>query len=56
MHDDGTQFEQYGPPYTLCGGFNNSPKHCFKGEHDTNNLMEKMSLGSKNQHQNGLYQ
>ena len=55
-HDDETQFEQYGPPCTLCGGFNHSPKHCFKGEHDINNLMEKMSLGSNNQHQNGLYQ
>ena len=33
-----------------------SPKHCFKGEHDINNLMEKMSLDSSNQHQNGLYQ
>ena len=42
-HDDGSQFEQYGPPCTLCGGFNHSPKHCFKGEHDINNLMEKMS-------------
>ena len=31
-------------------------KHCFKGEHDINNLMEKMSLGSNNQHQNDLYQ
>ena len=29
MHDVGTQFEQYGPPCTLCGGFNHSPKHCF---------------------------
>ena len=54
-HDDGSQFEQYGPPCALCGGFNHSPKHCFKGEHDINNLMEKMSLGSSNQHQNGLY-
>ena len=33
-----------------------TPKHCFKGEHDINNLMEKMSLNSGNQHQNGLYQ
>ena len=41
---------------TLCGCFNYSPKHCFKGEHDINNLMEKMSLVSSNQHQNGLYQ
>ena len=24
-HDDGTQFEQYGPPCALCGGFNHSP-------------------------------
>ena len=37
-------------------GFNHSPKHCFMGEHDINNLMEKMSLGSNNQHQNGSYQ
>ena len=50
MHDDGSQVEQYGPPCTLCGGFNHSPKHCFKGEHDINNLMEKMSLGSNNLH------
>ena len=28
-----------------------SPKHCFKGEHDINNLMEKMSLDSNNPHQ-----
>ena len=28
----------------------------FKGEHNINNLMEKMSLSSGNQHQNGLYQ
>ena len=31
-------------------------KICFKGQHDINNLMENMSLGSSNQHQNGLYQ
>ena len=54
-HDDGSQFEQYGPPCTLCDGFNHSPKHCFKEEHDINNLRKKMSLGSSNQHQNGLY-
>ena len=53
--DDGTQFEQYGPLCTLCGSFNHSPKHCFMGEHYINNLMEKMSLGSNSQHQNGLY-
>ena len=28
------QVEQYGPKYALCSGFNHSPKHCFKGEHD----------------------
>ena len=52
MHDDGSQVEQYGPPCALYGGFNHSPKHCFKGEHDINNHMEKVSLGSSNQHQN----
>ena len=41
---------------TVPSIFNHSPKHCFKGEHDINNLMEKMSLGSNNQHQNGLHQ
>ena len=28
----------------LCGGYNHSPKHCFKGEHDINDIMEKMNL------------
>ena len=28
-HDQ--QIEQYGPPCSLCGGFNHSPKHCYKG-------------------------
>ena len=41
-HDQ--QLEQYGPPCSLCGGFNHSPKHCYKGEHDINNIMEKMSI------------
>ena len=36
-HDQ--QSEQYGPPCSLCGGFNHSPKHCYKGEHDINNIM-----------------
>ena len=31
-------------------------KHCFKGEHDINNLMEKMSLSTNNPHQSSLYQ
>ena len=38
------QAEQYSPPCSLCGGFNHSPKHCYKGEHDINNIMEKMSI------------
>ena len=36
--------EEYGPPCSLCRGFNHSPKHCYKGEHDINNIMEKMSI------------
>ena len=38
------QTEQYGPPCSLCSSFNHSPKHCYKGEHDINNIMEKMSI------------
>ena len=40
----GPQSEQYGPPCSLCCRFNHSPKHCYKGEHDINNIMEKMSI------------
>ena len=43
------QTEQYGPPCSLCGGFNHSPKHCYKGEHDINNIMEKMSINPHQQ-------
>ena len=43
-HDDGSQVEQYGPPCTLCGGFNHSPKHCFKGEHDINKPEQFISI------------
>ena len=50
------QTEQYGPPCSLCGGFNHSPKHCYKGEHDVNNIMEKMSLNPHQQQQGNLYQ
>ena len=35
------QPEQYGPSCSLCSGFNHSPKHCYKGEHDISNIMEK---------------
>ena len=54
MHDP--QTEQYGPPCSLCGGFNHSPKHCYKGEHDINNIMEKMSINPHQQQQSNLYQ
>ena len=50
------QTEQYGPPCSLCGGFNHSPKHCYKGEHDINNIMEKMSINPHQQQQGNLYQ
>ena len=53
-HDQ--QSEQYGPPCSLCGGFNHSPKHCYKGEHDINNIMEKMSINSHQSQQSNLYQ
>ena len=54
MHDQPT--EQYGPPCSLCSGFNHSPKHCYKGEHDINNIMEKMSINPHQQQQGSLYQ
>ena len=38
-----------GPPCSLCGGFNHSPRHCYKGEHDINNIMEKMSINPHHQ-------
>ena len=53
-HDQ--QIEQYGPPFSLCGGFNHSPKHCYKGEHDINNIMEKMSINPHQQQEDNLYQ
>ena len=53
-HDQ--QSEQYGPPCSLCGGFNHSPKHCYKGEHDINNIMEKMSINLHQSQQSNLYQ
>ena len=53
-HDQ--QLEQYGPPCSLCGGFNHSPKHCYKGEHDINNIMEKMSINPHQSQQSNLYQ
>ena len=53
-HDQ--QSEQYGPACSLCGGFNHSPKHCYKGEHDINNIMEKMSINPHQSQQSNLYQ
>ena len=53
-HDQ--QPEQYGPPCSLCGGFNHSPKHCYKGEHNINNIMEKMSINPHQSQQSNLYQ
>ena len=50
------QTEQYGPPCSLCGGFNHSPKYCYKGEHDINNIIEKMSINPHQQQQGNLYQ
>ena len=35
-------------PFTLCGGYNHSPKQCFKGEHNINDIMEKMILTAIN--------
>ena len=43
-HDDEYQMDQYGPPCALCSSYNHSPKHCFKGEHDINDIMEKMNI------------
>ena len=53
-HDQ--QSEQYGPPCSLCSGFDHSPKHCYKGEHDINNIMEKMSINPHQSRQSNLYQ
>ena len=54
-HDDEYQTDQYGPPCALCGGYDHSPKHCFKGEHDINNIMEKMNISGHQSQSSGLY-
>ena len=54
-HDDEYQTDQYGPPYALCGGYNHSPKHCFKGEHGINDIMEKMNISGHQSQSGGLY-
>ena len=55
VHDDEYQMDQYGPPCALCGGYNHSPKHCFQGEHDINDVMEKMNINSHQSQSGGLY-
>ena len=54
-HDDEYQTDQYGPPCALCGGYNHSTKHCFKGEHDINDIMEKMNISGDQSQSSGLY-
>ena len=55
VHDDEYQTDQYSPPCALCSGYNHSPKHCFKGEHDINDIMEKMNINGHQSQSNGLY-
>ena len=55
VHDDEYQTDQYGPQCTLCCGYNHSPKHCFKGEHDINDIMEKMNINGHQSQSSGLY-
>ena len=54
-HNDEYQTDQYGLPCALCGGYNHSPKHCFKGEHDINDIMEKMNINSHQSQSSSLY-
>ena len=55
VHDDEYRTDQYGPPCALCGGCNHSPKHCFKGEHNINDIMEKMNINGHQSQSSGLY-
>ena len=54
-HDDEYQTDQYGLPCALCGSYNHSPKHCFKEEHDINDIMEKMNIIGHQSQSSGLY-
>ena len=54
-HVDEYQTDQYNPPCALCGGYNHSPKHCFKGEHDINDIIEKMNISRHQSQSSGLY-
>ena len=51
----GLIIDQYGPPCALSGGYNDSPKHCFKGEHDINDIMKKMNISGHQSQSSGLY-
>ena len=54
MHEQ--QQEQYGPHAVYVAGTIILLKHCYKGEHDINNIMEKMSINPHQQNQGTLYQ
>ena len=54
-HDNEYQMEQYNPPCALCSGYNHSPKHCFKGEHNINDIMENMNINGHQSQSSGLY-
>ena len=41
--------------HALYGGYNHSPKHCFKGEHDINDIMEKMNMNGHQSQSSSLY-
>ena len=49
------QTDQYGLPCALCGGYNHSPKYCVKGEHDINDIMEKMNISGHQSQSSSLY-
>ena len=55
-HDDDYQPDQYGP-HTVhyVVGYNHSPKHCFKGEHYINDIIEKMNISGHQSQQSSLY-
>ena len=54
-HDGEYQTDQYSPPCALCGRYNHSPKHCFKREHDINDIMENMNINGHQSQSSGLY-
>ena len=50
-----TSLSNMAPPCALYGVYNHSPKHCFKGEHDINNIMEKKNISGHQSQQSNLY-